>query len=81
MRHPLGGCTWRSLLQHTIDLLEGEAFCFGDKEVGECKGNEAQRTPHEIDLGPEVGVALGRSDEVWGDDSDDLRMLVAVLNT
>jgi hypothetical protein len=72
MRHPLGGCTWRSLLQHTIDLLEGEAFCFRNKEVGECEGDDAQRTPHEVDLRAKVRVAFSGPDEIWGDDTNDL---------
>ena len=72
MRHPLGRCTRRSLLQHAINLLEGKTLGLGDEEVGEGEGNEAQRTPHEVDLGAEIRVAFGGTDEVWGDDTDDL---------
>ena len=32
---PLAGCTGGGLLQHLVDLLEGEALGLGDEEVGE----------------------------------------------
>ena len=72
MRHPLGGGAGRRLLEHAVDLLQGETLGLGDEEVGEGEGDEAERAPHEVDLGAEVGVALGRPDEVGGDDTDDL---------
>jgi hypothetical protein len=34
VRLPLAGCAGSSLLQHLVDLLEGEALGLGDEEVG-----------------------------------------------
>lgn len=64
------------LLEHLVDLLEGEALGLGDEEVGEGEREAAEGTPHEEDLGAEVGLALLGSDEVWSDDTDNLESLL-----
>ncbi|KFZ18290.1 hypothetical protein V502_04170 [Pseudogymnoascus sp. VKM F-4520 (FW-2644)] len=77
---PLVGGAGGGLLEHLVDLLQGEALGLGDEEVGEGEGDAAEGAPHEEDLGAEVGLALLGTDEVWGDDTDDLeRLLVFVF--
>jgi hypothetical protein len=73
VRHPLRGCTRGCLLQHAIDLLKGKTLGLGNEDVGEGERDEAQRAPHKVDLGAEVGIAFGSSDKIGGDNTDDLR--------
>ena len=42
------------------------------EEVGECGGDAAKRAPKEEDLGAKVRVVTVGSDQVWGDNGDDL---------
>src|SRR6266536_602383 len=58
VRNPFTRMTWANFFQHAVDLLERETFGFWDKEVGEHDGDNAEGTPHEEDLGGEVGVLL-----------------------
>lgn len=69
--HPFGGCPGSGLLEHLVDLFEGETLGFGDEKEGEEEGEDAERAPHEEDLGAEVGIAGVGADEVGGDDGDD----------
>jgi len=69
--HPSGGGYGGGLLHHSVDLLEGEALGLRNEEVGEEEGEDAEGSPHEEDLGTEVGIALVGSNEVWGDDGND----------
>lgn len=71
VRNPSTGLAWVDLLQHAVDLLEGETLGLWHEEEGEEDGDDAKGSPHEEDLGRQVRV-LG-IDEVWGDDCDDLR--------
>jgi hypothetical protein len=73
VRHPLSRGTWRSLFQHAINLLKRETLSLRDKEVRECERDAAEASPHEEHLGSEVGVMFGRSDEIRGDNTDNLR--------
>jgi hypothetical protein len=68
---PLARRTGSSLLQHLVDLLEGEALGLRNKEVGEEEGDAAKTAPHEEDVGAELGRVGTVGDEVWGDDSND----------
>lgn len=58
MRHPLRTVAWGGLLQHTINLLEGEAFGLGDEEVGVDDAEDAEGAPEEEDLGAEVDASV-----------------------
>jgi hypothetical protein len=77
--HPLVGGAGCGLLQHLVDLLEGETLCLRDEEVGEGEGDAAEGAPHEEDLCAEVGLALLGTDQVGGDDSNDLGVLLVFL--
>ena len=70
--NPFVGGARGGLLQHLVDLLEGETLGLGDEEVGEGEGDAAEGAPHEEDLCAEVGLSLLSTDEVGGDDTDDL---------
>ncbi|KFZ08750.1 hypothetical protein V501_05831 [Pseudogymnoascus sp. VKM F-4519 (FW-2642)] len=70
--HPFVGGARGGLLEHLVDLLEGEALGLGDEEVGEGEGDAAEGAPHEEHLGAEVGLSRLLADEVGGDDCDDL---------
>ena len=72
VRHPLRRCSWRSLLQHAVHLLEGETFGLRDEHVGIDEAEEAKRAPEEEHFGTEIGVAAAVTDEVGRDNSDDL---------
>ena len=72
MWHPLGTSSWCRLLQHAVDLLEGEALGLGDEDVGVDNAEEAEGAPEEEDLGAEVDTAAVGGGEVGGDDCDDL---------
>jgi hypothetical protein len=78
--HPLVGGTWGSLLQHLVNLLQGQALGLGDEEVGEGEGDAAKGTPHEEDLSTEVGLSLLGSDQVGGDDTDDLEIKLVFVS-
>jgi len=69
---PLVGGARGGLLEHLVDLLEGETLGLWDEEVGKGEGDAAEGAPHEEDLGAEVGLARLGADEVRGDDTDDL---------
>lgn len=49
MRHPFGRVPSVGLFQHAVNLFEGEAFHFGDEEVGEHYSDAAQGAPEEED--------------------------------
>lgn len=70
---PLGGCTRAGLLHHFVDLLERQALCLGDEEIGVHKGAGAEAAPDEEDGGSQVGFV--GVDHVGGDDSDDLTFI------
>ena len=70
MGHPFGGGSGGALLEHAVDLLEGEALGFWDEEEGVDEAGEAERAPDEEDFGAEV--AFGGADHVGCDDCDDL---------
>ena len=57
------------------NLLRGEIVMTYDQEVGKGRGEAAEGTPEEEDLGTEVRVALVGTDQVRGNDSDDLLKL------
>jgi hypothetical protein len=61
------GC---GLLQHLVDLFEGESLGLWDEEVGEGEGDDTETAPHEEDLGSQVGVAFAGADEVRCDNSN-----------
>jgi len=69
--NPLGGCAGSSLLQHAVNLLEGQTLGLRDEKVGVDEASCAEGTPEEEDTGFEISFALTISDQVWGDDSDD----------
>lgn len=70
MRHPLRRIPRVRLLQHAVDLFEGQALGFGDEHVGVDEAADAEGAPDEEDFGAEV--ALVRVDHVGGYDADDL---------
>lgn len=70
MRDPSGRGARVGLLQHAIDLLEGETLGFGHEEVGVDEADGAEGAPDEEDFGAEVALVL--ADHVRGDDGDDL---------
>jgi len=72
MRHPLRARHRRCLLQHPINLFEGEALSFGNQDNGVDEAEEAEGTPEEENLGAEVNAAACCGGDVWGDDCDDL---------
>lgn len=74
VRYPFGAVTSISLLHHLINLLQAQALCLRDKEVGKGKGQAAERTPKEEDFGAKIRVARAGADEIGGDDGDDLRV-------
>lgn len=71
MRDPSGRGARVGLLQHAVDLLEGETLGFGHEEVGVDEADGAEAAPDEEDLGAEVALVL--ADHVRGDDGDDLQ--------
>ena len=70
VRHPFGGVSCVCLLQHPVNLLEGEALGFRDENVGVDEAANAERTPDEEDLGAKVTLVC--VDHVGCDDADDL---------
>ena len=68
--YPFGGVAGCGLLQHAVDLFEGEALGFGDEDVGVQEAADAEGAPDEENFGAEV--ALVRVNHVGGDDGDDL---------
>jgi hypothetical protein len=70
VRNPLAGVAGRGLLEHAVDLLEGETLGFRDEEVGVDEADGAEGAPDEEDFRAEV--ALVGADHIGGDDSDDL---------
>ena len=66
---PLGGVARGGLLEHAVDLLEGEALGLGDEEVAVEEADGAEGAPDEEDLGSEVALVL--ANHVGGDDGDD----------
>lgn len=56
VRCPLGRATRCGLLEHVVNLLEGQALCLGNQEVGKNNARSAGRAPDEEDLGLEVAV-------------------------
>ena len=65
---PLGRVAWGSLLEHAVDLLEGETLGLWHEEVGVDEAASAEGAPDEEHLGAEVALVL--TDHVWSDDSD-----------
>jgi hypothetical protein len=70
--YPFSGCPWRSLLQHTVNLLKGETLGLRNEKVGIDEAEEAKGAPKEEHLGTQIGVTAAVSDEVGGNNSDDL---------
>jgi hypothetical protein len=68
---PLARSAGSALLEHLVDLLESETLGLGDEEVGEEEGDAAETSPHEEDVGAELGRVGALSNEVGGDDTDD----------
>jgi hypothetical protein len=68
---PLARSAGCSLLQHLVDLLEGKTLGLRNEEVGEEEGDAAKTSPHEEDVGAELGRVRSVSDEVGGDDGND----------
>ena len=66
---PAGGVAWGDLLEHAVDLLEGEALGLWHEHVGVDEATNAEGAPDEEDLCAEV--ALVSADHVWSDDGDD----------
>lgn len=58
VRNPLLRVAWRSLLEHTINLLEREALGLRNEEVGKDDAGSAGSAPKEEDLGLEVALVL-----------------------
>ncbi|KFY88418.1 hypothetical protein V500_06350, partial [Pseudogymnoascus sp. VKM F-4518 (FW-2643)] len=77
--HPFVGGARGGLLEHLIDLLEGEALSLRDEEVGEGEGDAAEGAPHKEHLGAEVGLSWLLANEVGGDDCDDLGEFVSFV--
>jgi hypothetical protein len=71
VRNPFAGIARVDFFKHAVHLFEGQALGLGDQEVGERYADDAERTPHEEDLGGKVGVLLIY--QVWGNDGDNLR--------
>lgn len=69
MRDPLGRGAGRRLLEHAVDLLEGQALGLGDEEIRVDEAGGAERAPDVEDLGAEVALVL--VDHVRRDDGDD----------
>jgi hypothetical protein len=72
VRDPFGRCARGCLLQHLVDLLQGESLGFWDKEVRERERDAAERSPEEKNLRTHIGIAIVSADKVWGDYSNDL---------
>jgi hypothetical protein len=53
-------------------LLKGEILGLRDEEVCECERYAAETSLHEENVGSEVGIMLFSSDEVRGDNANDL---------
>lgn len=70
--HPLRARHRRRLLQHSVDLFEGETLGFGNQDDGVDEAEEAEGAPEEEDLRAEVDAAACCGGDVWGDDCDDL---------
>jgi hypothetical protein len=68
---PLARGTGSSLLQHLVDLLEGKTLGLRDEEVSEEEGDAAKTSPHEEDVGAELGRVGSVGDEVGSDDGND----------
>ena len=69
--NPCTGMARVDFFKHAVHLFEGQTLSLRDQEVSEQDADDTERTPHEEDLGGEVGVLLIY--QVWGDDSDNLR--------
>jgi hypothetical protein len=65
---PLGRVAGSSLLEHLVDLLQGQALGLGDQEVGVDESAGAKTTPDEEDRGAQVALVL--TNHVGGDDSN-----------
>lgn len=79
MGNPFVGGAGGGLLEHLVDLLEGETLGLRNEEVGEGEGEAAEGAPHEEDLGTKVGLSALRTDQVRGDDTDDLESLLVFI--
>jgi hypothetical protein len=77
---PFGGCAGIGFLQHLVDLLEGETLSLGNQKVHEGKGDTAESTPKEENLGAHISITGIGSDKVWGDDSDDLLLFISTIS-
>jgi hypothetical protein len=66
---PPGGGAGSGLLEHAIDLFEGQTLGLWDEEEGVDEGDGAEAAPDEEDLGAQI--ALVGADHVGGDDGDD----------
>lgn len=58
MRNPLGRCARRRLIEHSVDLLQREAFGLGDEEPSVNERGGAKNTPDIEDLSAEVGFVF-----------------------
>ncbi|KAI2255605.1 hypothetical protein LOZ10_005651, partial [Ophidiomyces ophidiicola] len=67
---PLGRGARRGLLEHLVDLLQGETLGLRHQEVGVEEAEHAERAPEEEHLGAEIGLV--GIHEVGSDDGDDL---------
>ena len=70
MRHPFARVARVRLLQHPVDLFEGQTLGLRHEHVGVDEGTRTERAPDEEDLGSKV--TLVRVDHVGCDDGDDL---------
>jgi hypothetical protein len=57
MWHPLSTGHWRRLLQHPVNLFEGQALGFRNQEDGVDEAEKAEGTPEEEDLRAEIDTA------------------------
>lgn len=69
VRHPLAGVARRRLLEHGVDLLEGQTLCLGNKEVGKYNTSRAGSAPDEENFRLEVAVRL--INHIWRDEGND----------
>ena len=76
--YPFAGVAGCGLLQHAVDLFEGETLGFRDEEIGVQEAADAEGAPDEEDFGAEV-TFVG-IDHVGGDDCNDL-VLVSMAIT
>lgn len=70
-RPPCSRVSWVGLLQHFVDLLEGQTLSLRNQEVDEAQRHAAKTAPHEEDVRAEIGIALARADQVRCDGGDD----------